>query len=339
MTELPSAHAAFVQSRIAKPGRALLLLAMFVGPLALPASAQSSYPERPVKIVLPFGAGGVGDVMTRLVTEKLGQKLGQRFLVENNPGAGGISAARTVLQSPADGYTLAYMANATALSVSLFKQLPFDPVRDFVPVSSLGYFDLVFATARNSPYQTLGDFVRAAKEKPGQLNVGTIVAGSMQHLGVELLKSTAGLNVTVVPFRNSGEVLVALERNDVQMAAEFQAALRGGIEAGKFTAIGTSGLKRTENLPDVPTMKEAGAGDFEVTGWSGFFAPVGTPPEVVRILNAALIEILADPDTKKRALELGIRAGGSTPEEIHARLKEDIVKWAKVIEIAGIEKR
>ena len=304
-----------------------------------PASAQKKYPERPVRIILPFGAGGVGDVMTRIVADKLSQTLGQRFVVENNPGAGGIIAARRVLQSPADGYTLAYLANATALSVALFEKLPFDPIKDFEPVSSMGYFDLIFVTAANSPYKTLDDFIKAAKERPSQLNVGTIVAGSMQNLGVELLKSTLDLNFVIVPFRNSGEVLIALERNDVQMAAEFYAALRGGIEANKFIPIGTSGVRRTQYLPSAPTMKEAGAGDFEVTGWSGIFAPAGTPSEVIKTLNASMKNILSDPEVKKKALELGIEAGGSTPEDLHNRFRTDIGKWSKVIEKAGIKKQ
>lgn len=303
-----------------------------------PSAALSVYPSKPVRVILPFGAGGVGDIMTRLVAERLGTKLGQRFVIENVPGAGGISAARAVLQAPADGYSLAYMANATAVSVGLFKNLPFDPLRDFVPISSLGYFELIFATAQKSPYKTLNDFVRAAKEKPGQLNIGTIVAGSMQNLGAELLKSTLGIDVAIVPFRASGEVLVALERNDVQMAAEFQAALRGGIEAHKFNVIGTSGMMRAQYLPDAPTMKEAGADNFEVVGWSGLFARAGTPPDVVNTLNAAMNEVLAEPEIRERALELGIRANGSTSEELATRFKDDIAKWRKVIEVAGIER-
>lgn len=303
------------------------------------ALAQGKYPDRPVKLILPFGAGGVADITARIVADKLGAKLGQRFVVENNPGAGGIAAARAVIQAGPDGYTLAILTNGTAVSAGLFKSLPFDPVKDFVPVSSMGYFDLVFVTGANSPYKTLGDFIKAAKDKPGALNVGTIAAGSSQNLGAELFKSTAGLNFVIVPFRNSGEVLVALERGDVQMAAEFYAALRSGIESKKFMPVGTSGLKRGGYLPNAPTVKEAGGGNFEVTSWNAIFAPAGTPPAVIKTLNTALQEVLADPEVKKKALDLGIEAKASTPEEIHNRLKADIVKWTKVIEQAKIEKR
>ena len=306
---------------------------------AAPASAQGKYPDKPVRIVLPCGAGGVADITTRLVAEKLGEKLGQRFVVENSPGAGGITAARAVLGAPADGYTLAVLTNGTAVSVGLFKALPFDPLKDFAPVSAMGYFDLVLVTNANGPYKTLGDFVKAAKEKPGQLNVGTIAAGSSQNLGAELFKSVSGLNFVIVPFKTSGDVLVGLERNDVQMAAEFYAALRGGLDAKKFIPVAISGTQRGAYLPNAPTAKEAGEPKWEVTSWNAIFAPAGTPPDVIATLNKALNEVLADPDVKKKALELGIDARGSTPQEIQDRLKADIAKWSDVIQKAGIEKR
>jgi tripartite-type tricarboxylate transporter receptor subunit TctC len=289
------------------------------------------YPERPVRIILPFGAGGVADVTAPLVAEKL--------IIENQPGAGGIAAARAVMGAPPDGHTLALFSNGTAVSVGLFKSLPFDPIKDFVPVSSMGYFDLVLATSATGPYRTLGDFVKAAKEKPGQLNVGTITAGSTQNLAAELLKSTAGIDFVVVPYRNSGEVLVALERNDVQLAFEFLAPLRAGLDAGKFVAVAVSGANRAEYLPHVTTAKEAGGGDFEATSWNAIYAPAATPPEVVRTLNSALREVLSDAAVKRKALELGIEARASTPDEIQARLIADIAKWSAVIDKAGIEKR
>ncbi|MGH6642234.1 MAG: Bug family tripartite tricarboxylate transporter substrate binding protein [Bradyrhizobium sp.] len=302
------------------------------------ASAQN-YPNRPVRLILPFGAGGVADVTARIVTEKLGEKLGQRFIIENMPGAGGITAARAVLSSSPDGYTLALLSNGTAISVSLFKSLKFDPVTDFVPVSSMGYFDFIFVTQAGSPYRTLADVIKAAKEKPGALNVGTINVGSTQNLSAQLFKSTAGVDVAIVPFRSSPDVLIALLRGDIQMAIENYTAVQSHISDKAVMAVSSSGLVRTSFLPDVPTVKEAGGGDFEARSWNAIFAPKGTPPEVIRTLNAALREVLDTPDLKKRALELGIEAKASTPEEIQARLKDDIEKWAKVIERAGIEKQ
>jgi tripartite-type tricarboxylate transporter receptor subunit TctC len=328
----------FMRGRLKAALGVCFLAASFVVSVQ-PLAAQQNYPDRPVRVILPFGAGGVADVITRLVAEKLGNKLGQRFVVENYPGPGGINAARTALQAPADGYVLSYMASATAMSVNLFERLPYDPVKDFAGVSSLGYFDLTFVVSKNSPYKTLGDFIKAAKEKPGQLNVGTILAGSTQNLGMELFKSSTGLDFAIVPFRNSGEVLIGLERNDVQLAAEFYPPVRGGIEAGKFIPVATSGAKRTAYSPKVPTVKEAGAGDFALTSWSGFFVRAGTPQEPIAKLNAALQEVLADPVVVKKALDLGIEMGGSTPQELQDRLVAEIPKWRKVIDDAKIERR
>ena len=255
------------------------------------------------------------------------------------PGAGGITAARAVLSSPPDGYTLALFSNGTAISVSLFKSLKFNPVTDFAPVSSMGYFDFIFVTKSGSPYGTLADFIKEAKAKPGTLNVGTINVGSTQNLAAQLFKSTAGVDVTIVPFRSSPDVLIALLRGDIQMAIENYTAVQSHIADHAVAAVASSGSVRTSFMPDVPTVKEAGGGDFEARSWNAIFAPKGTPPEIIKTLNAALREVLEMPDLKKRALELGIEAKASSPEEILGRLKDDIGKWAAVIDRAGIEKQ
>ncbi len=305
---------------------------------ALPAAAQGKYPDKPVRIILPFGAGGVADATARLVAEKLSEKLGQRFVIENMPGAGGITAARAVQQSPADGYTLALFSNGTAVSVGLFKSLPFDPLKDFVPVSSMGYFDLIFVTSANSPYKTLGDFIKAAKAKPGALNVGTIGVGSTQNLGAELLKSSAGVDVLIIPHKTSGEVMLATERGDVQLGAEFYAAARPALEGKKVIPLGTSGPKQAAYLPGAPTVDSTVKG-FDVTSWNAIFARAGTPADVIATLNKALNEVLNDADIKQKALAVGIDARGSTPQEIGKRLQDDIVKWTKVIDDAKIQKQ
>lgn len=315
-------------------------MAALLGFLLLPQIAcAQKYPDHPVRLIVPFGPGGVADVTARIVGEKLGEKLGQRFVIENMPGAGGINAARAVLSSPADGYTLALFSNGTAISVSLFRNLRFDPVTDFVPVSSMGIFDFIFVTQAGSPYRTLADFIRSAKDKPGALNVGTINVGSTQNLSAQLFKSTAGVDVTIVPFRSSPDVLVALLRGDIQLAIENYTMVQSNIADKALMAVSTSGSVRTSFLPDVPTVKEAGGGDFEARSWNAIFAPKGTPPAVIATLNAALREVLDMPELRKRALELGIEAKASTPEEIAQRLKDDIGKWVKVIERAGIEKQ
>ena len=303
------------------------------------ARAEAGYPTRPVRIVVPFAVGGVADTTIRTIAEKLGDKLGQRFYVDNLPGAGGIAAARAVISSAPDGYTLAILVNGTAVSVSLFEKLPFDPVKDFAPISSLGFFDLVFCTNASSPYKTIGDFIAAAKAKPGALNVGTINIGSTQNLSAELFKTAAGIDFTVVPFRGTPEVEVSLLQGNIALMIDMYATVKGNLADGKFRALASSGAARWESTPDVATLQESGVGNYDVVSWNALFAPARTPPEIIKTLNSALQEILADLDLKKRLIDLGIEARASTPQELSDRLKSDIDKWAKVIEKAGIPKQ
>jgi tripartite-type tricarboxylate transporter receptor subunit TctC len=306
---------------------------------ASPARAEAHYPDRPVRIVVPFAAGGVADITVRIVAERLGDKLGQRFYVENQPGAGGIAAARTVIASAPDGYTLALLSNGTAVSVSLFNKLPFDPLKDFAPISSLGFFNFIFATEANSPFRTLGDFIAAAKARPGALNVGTINIGSTQNLSAELFKTAAGIDFTIVPYRATPEVAVSLLQGDIAVMIDSYAAVKGNLADGKFRALASSGPVRSPSTPDLATVKESGVASYDVVSWNALFAPAATPPEIVKTLNGTLQDILDDAEVKKRLLELGIEARPSTPQEISARLKSDIDKWRQVIEKAGIQKQ
>jgi tripartite-type tricarboxylate transporter receptor subunit TctC len=324
--------------------RALPRILVTIAGLALsalvsPAHAEAKYPDRPVRIVVPFAAGGVADITVRIVAERLGDKLGQRFYVENQPGAGGIAAARTVIASAPDGYTLALLSNGTAVSVSLFNKLPFDPLKDFAPISSLGFFDFIFTTEANSPFKTLGDFIKAAKAKPGALNVGTINIGSTQNLSAELFKTAAGIDFTIVPYRATPEVSVSLLQGDIAVMIDSYAAVKGNLADGKFRALASSGPQRSPSTPDIATAHESGVASYDVVSWNALFAPSATPPEIIKTLNSALQDILADTDVKKRLLELGIEAKASTPQEISARLKSDIDKWRQVIEKAGIQKQ
>jgi tripartite-type tricarboxylate transporter receptor subunit TctC len=309
--------------------------------IALGASAAvgDTYPTRPVRLVLPFGAGGVADISSRVVADKLDDQLGQRFIVENTPGAGGIAAARAALSAPRDGYTLSLLTNATAISVSLFTNLPFDPLKDFTPISTLGYFDCLFVTNASSELRSLPDFLKAARAKPGALNVGTVNPGSTQHLTAELFKSTAGLNFVIVPFRTTPEAVVALLRDDIQMVIDFYAGLKPGVTDGKTRPIAWSAAKRSPALPDVPTVEEGGVPGFNVTSWNGLYAPAGVPAEVVEAVNRGLRTVLADPDVKRRLLDLGIDSRPSTPAELDAQMRADIKKWADVIARAGIPKQ
>jgi len=317
-----------------------LALASVAAPFVWSDRARAqAYPARPVRLILPFAAGGVADVTSRLTAEKLGEKLGQRFVVENQPGAGGINAARSVISAAPDGYTLGLVTNGTAISVPLFKSLPFDPTKDFDLVSTLGYFDLVFAVNGESRFKTLADVVEAARAAPGKLNVGTINIGGTQNLGAELFKSAAGVDFQVVPYRGSPEIIVGLLRNDIDLMVDFYAAMRAALQDGKLRALAVSGSHRSPALPNVPTVQEAGVKDYEVTSWNGIAGPQGLPRDVVEVLNRSLRDILAIPEVVKQYADVGIEAKASTPEELGTRLRQDIEKWTKVIERANIPKQ
>lgn len=313
-------------------------LALTIG-AAAPAMAQATYPTRPVRIVIPFGPGGIADITVRVVAEKLSEKLGQQFVIDNQPGAGGITAARAALQGGADGYTLALFSNGTAISVPLFKKLPFDPVKDFEPVSTLGYFDFLFLTNATSKYKSVQELVAFAKANAGALNVGTVNVGSTQNLSAELFKSMAGIDFTIVPYKNTPDLIIATTRNDVDLMIDSYASAKAMLGDKKIRALATSGNHRSEVLPDLVSVDESGVKGFDVTSWNAIFAPAGTSKEVIETLNKAIREVMALPDVKKRLLELGIEAKASSPQELGDRLKSDIAKWAAVIDKAGIEKQ
>jgi tripartite-type tricarboxylate transporter receptor subunit TctC len=308
---------------------------------ALPrlAGAEAAYPVRPVRFVLPFGAAGVADITSRIAAEKLGDKLGQRFVVENQPGPGGIAAARAVLSQPADGYTIGLVTNGTSISAAIYRALPFDPVKDFATISTIGSFDLFFATNIDSELKTLQDFMQAARAQPGKLNVGTINVGGTQNLAAELFKASAGLDFQIVPYRGTPDVIVALLRNDVQLMVDFYAPMKSTLLDQKIRPVAASGTQRSPFLPEVPTVAELGVTGYEVTSWNGMFGPPGTPATVIDTLNKAIHEMVSTPEVKERYADLGIEAKASTPEELKARLKGDIGKWAAVIERAGIPRQ
>jgi tripartite-type tricarboxylate transporter receptor subunit TctC len=305
----------------------------------IPAATQpaQTYPDKPIRLIVPFAAGGLADVTMRLVGEKLGERLGQRVTIDNRPSGGGIAAAQAVASSPADGYTLMVLTNGTAISAGLYKKLPFDPVNDFVTISSVAHFDLVLLVEGKSPIKNVNDLLATAKQLGGKMNIGTINPGSTQNLSAELFKSVSGIESIIVPFRSTPEVQSAVMRGDVTLAFESYAALKGVIDAGQLRAIATSGTNRS--LQHVPTVKESGLPDYEVVGWNAIAAPAGTPPEIVAKLNSEINAVMALPDVKKRILDLGTEPRASTPQEILARLQTDIKKWNDVIDRAKIERR
>jgi tripartite-type tricarboxylate transporter receptor subunit TctC len=314
---------------------ALLALAL-VTPIH---QAQAKWPEKPIRLVLPFGPGGVADVTARILAAKLSDKLGQQVVVENMPSPGGINAARAVIQAAPDGYTMLYVTNGTAISVAAFNKLPFDPVKDLEMVSMVGTFDLVFAVDASSDYKTLGDFIKAAKAAPGKLNIGTTLLGGTQNLGAELFKSTTGLNLQVVVYKNSPDIVVALLRKDIQMMIDFPPAVQGQVNDGKLRLLASSSPKRSVVLSKIPTAEEAGVKGYEVVSWNGVGVPKGTSKDIIDTLNKAIHDVVTIPQVKEQYAKVGVVAQASTPDELEARLTGDIKKWNAVIDKAGIARK
>jgi tripartite-type tricarboxylate transporter receptor subunit TctC len=310
----------------------------FVGTAALDGGARAAgdgYPRKPVRILVPYGAGGVGDLTIRLLANKLSENLKRPFIIENRPGAGGIAAMRAMLSSSADGYTLGEMGNGQAISTGLFN-LPYDPLNDFAQISIAAKFVLLLAVPPTSPYKTVKDLVDAARQAPGKLNLGAINPGSTQNLSAHLLQQVSGAQFTIVTYRTTPDLVTALLRGEVDLGFDYFAGFESTIGPDKLRIIATSGETRDPMLKDVPTVKESGLPDYAVTGWNGIGAHAGVPAEIITLLNTEIRRALAAPDIQDRMLHLGLDAQGSTPQEMHDQMAKDIARWREVIEKAGI---
>jgi tripartite-type tricarboxylate transporter receptor subunit TctC len=321
------------------PAIAMMFLTGFLAGAASPrlALAQNDYPTRPVGLIVPYAAGGVADVAMRMLGDKLSTRLGQQFVIENRPGAGGIVAAQAAASAPGDGYTLLMTGNNTAIAAALFKSLPYNVLTDFASISAA--VDLLVVTRAGSPLHSVNDVIAAARANPGKLNIGTINPGSTQNLAAELFTSTAEIKAAIVPFRTSPDMAGALLRGDIDVAFEFYAAVNGLLADNKLIAIASAGPSRTAYLPQVPTVIESGLKDYEVTSWNGLSAPAATPARTITILNQAMKEVMPSADIQTRSAEMGMAMRWSTPGEMTARMKADMSKWSAVIEKAGIAKR
>jgi tripartite-type tricarboxylate transporter receptor subunit TctC len=328
---------------IANNARAWMKLSSAVLIFALGGFASVShaedYPNKPVRIILPYGPGGVADVTTRLVAQKLSERLGQNFFIDNRPGAGGIIAAKATLASPADGYTLTLTGNASAISESLFKSLPFNALKDFTSVSTLAEFEMLLATKAGSQLDSLAKVVAYAKEHPGKLNFGTVATGSTQNLSAEMFRMVTGAKAVIVVYKTTPDLVAAIIRGDVDVGFDYLAAFRPMIVSKQIRIIATAGERRNPELKNVPTAKESGYPDYVVTSWNALSAPNGIPKEIVTKLNNEIQAVLKLPEIQQRMSALGMEPMIGPPEKLTNRLKADTVKWAKVIEAAGIPKR
>ena len=303
------------------------------------AQAQSQYPDRPVRIVLPYGPGGVADVTTRLVAQKLGERMGQNFYIENRPGAGGIVAAKAVLSAPADGYTLFLTGNGSAINESLFKAPPYSVVTDFTSISMLAEFEMLLATKADSKLDTVQKIVAFAKENPGKLNFGAISVGSTQNLSAELFRMTTGAKVTLVTYRTTPDLVTALERGDVNLGFDYLAAFRPMLTGQHIKVVATSGDHPDPQLPGIPTVKDSGYPDYVVTSWNGLSGPAGIPKDIVAKLNHELEAVLKLAEVKERMAALGMEPMPGPPEQMDQRIKADVEKWRVVIDKAEIPKQ
>lgn len=320
--------------------RRALLAGVALAALSLPGLATAqAFPSKPLRIVVPFGAGGAGDLTARIVAAELSQSLGQSVTIENRPGAGGVVAASTVARAEPDGHTLFLMSNGTAVTASLYNNLPYDTLKDLVPVSTLGTFDLAVLVPAESPFKTLGDLVNFAKANPNKINIGSINIGSTQNLAAELFKSTAGIDAQIVPFNGTPALVGALRGKQVDVGVEILGPVLAQIKGGAFRALAVTGKKRSSVLPEVPTAVEQGVKDFQASSWNALAVPGKTPRPVIDRLNKDIVAALAKPDVRKKLADLNIEADPSTPDEAAALLASDIKRWGAVIERANIPKQ
>ncbi len=302
------------------------------------ASAQG-YPTRPVKLLVPFAAGGVADITARVLAQKMSETMGQQMLVENRPSAGGILASEAVAKAEPDGYTLLFITNGNAVSATLFRSLPYDTVGDFSPVSTVGFFDLVLVVNSDSKIGSVRDLMAFAKANPDKLSIGTINIGSTQNLAAELFKSMSGIDALVVPFKATPAVITALKGGDVQVAFEILAPVLGQIRGGSLKALAVTSERRYPGLPNVPTVAESGVSGYQASSWNGVAAPARTSRAIVDRLNREVNAAAAAPEVRQRLQELGVEARAGTPEALGALLVAEIAKWKAVIERAKIEKQ
>ena len=306
----------------------------------LPAlSKAQSFPSKPVRIIVPFGPGGIADLTARAVAVKLGEGLRQGVVIDNRPGAGGVVAGEAVARSEPDGHTLLLMSNATAVSAGLFKSLPFDARKDFAPIITLGYFDIAVFTTATARFRSMQEMLAFAKANPGKLNIATINIGSTQHLAAELLRTSAGADFQVVPFNGSAAVLTALRGGQVDAAIEILGPMMGQVAAKVVRPLAVMGAKRATGLADVPTIAESGVKGFDVASWNALAAPARTPPPVIALLNREANKALENPALRKQLADLNVTPAGGTPEQLRDLLASEIGRWTEVIVRANVPRQ
>jgi tripartite-type tricarboxylate transporter receptor subunit TctC len=321
--------------------RTLLLLAALAATDFSFVSAQAAdwRPASPVRIVVGFGAGGGTDIAARIVADPLGELLGQSVVVENRPGAGGITAANYVAKSPKDGTTALMMSNAHVIAPAMYKSLPYDSVNDFQMLSMIGSAGLVLVARKDFPANNLAETLQLLKSSPGKYNFATPGVGTTQHFAVELMNQMADIKMQHIPFRATPQAIAALLGGQVELVMELIQTVRGQIESGELKAIAVTSPQRFPSLPNVPTFAESGLPDYAVTSWYGLALPAGTPEPAVAAYSAALGKALAGDKVREQILKVGALPVSSTPEELRKHVAAEVARWQAVREKAGIEQQ
>lgn len=315
----------------------LLLAATAAQAQTASTGSGQAYPSKSVRIVVPFAAGGPADNYARFIGQRLGEALGQSFVVDNRPGAGSIIGTDLVAKAPADGYTLLMMSNTHTVNETLIPSKPFVLLRDFVPVAPVNYSDLLLVTHPSLPVKNLQDILKLAKDKPGKYNYASSGPGTPYHMAGELFKSMAGIYLVHIPYRGSSGARADIIGGQVDMMFDAVTTMAEQARAGKVRAIATSGRQRSAVLPDVPTLAEAGLPGYEATIWLGLMAPRGTPPAIVSQLNEAVSKIVSQTEVRQLWAKQGATPMLMSPQEFDKYMREDIAKWARVIRSAGIK--
>ena len=313
-----------------------LLIAPF---LCTDLAFSDTFPSKPMRLVVPYGPGGVGDLSARIVAQKMSETLSQPIVIDNRPGAGLIPGTDFLAKSEPDGYTLGIVGNGQTLGNTLFRNLPFDITKDFTHVSTIGFFDIAIVVNSSSNINSVQDLINLANRNPGQLNAGSINIGSTQNLAAELFKSTIKADFTIVPFKSSGEVISAVIGKNIDFGVEILTPLLGPLKGNSLKPIVLMGRKRFPALPNVPTMSESGFSGFEASSWNGISASARTPKDVIEKLNKAVLYALNNNEVRVKLLDLGIEPKGSSSEEMRDLISSDVKKWKVIIENAKIEKQ
>jgi len=300
-------------------------------------SVQSqSFPSKPVTVIVPAPPGGTADISMRIIAHKLTENLGQQVIIDNRPGAGGIIASQLAVKATPDGYTMLMNYTSHAINPSLYKKLPYDSVKDFTPITLLGVTPLVLVVHPSVPAKTVAEFIAYAKANPGKLNYGSAAIGGASHMGGEMLKIKAGVDIVHVPYKGGAAAVADLISGQIQMGLDSLLVMQPHIKAGKVRPLGVTNLKRTEISPNMPAIAET-IPNYEANAWFGIMAPASTPREAVSRLNTELIKVLRTPETREKLTQQGFEAVGNAAEEYIAFLKKETEKWAEVVRIAGIK--